>query len=234
VDIRGSSPAHSFAKPASFSVPWWSNELTPLVRKARRARRENRRWPSAKAWRAYLEALSAKGEAIKKATAEHFKQTVADSARGRRGIWPLAKQAKDQSHLHPRPLTIPNLVTPSSIATTPSEKAEAQKSWSIPQCHMLTSPISLMPHTPLKCCSTCQFLRRRFQVLTKSCTPSKQQAVMASHFFVLKCLGSPLVSYLQPLFQACINLSYHLTAFCHCNTVPLRKSGKGDYSAPRA
>jgi hypothetical protein len=53
-------------------------------------------------------------------------------------------------------------------------------------------------------------------------------------FSVFKCLGSPLVSYLQPRFQACINLSYHLTAFCHCNTVPLRKPDKKDYSAPRA
>jgi hypothetical protein len=53
-------------------------------------------------------------------------------------------------------------------------------------------------------------------------------------FFLLKCLGSPLVSYLQPLFQACINLSYHPTRFFHCNTVPLRKPGKVDYSAPEA
>jgi hypothetical protein len=53
-------------------------------------------------------------------------------------------------------------------------------------------------------------------------------------FFVLKCLGSPLVSFLKPLFQACINLSYHPTAFCHCNTVSLRKPGKGDYSVPGA
>jgi hypothetical protein len=53
-------------------------------------------------------------------------------------------------------------------------------------------------------------------------------------FFILKCLGSPLVSFLKPLFQACINLSYHPTAFCHCNTVPLRKPGKEDYSAPGA
>jgi hypothetical protein len=53
-------------------------------------------------------------------------------------------------------------------------------------------------------------------------------------FFVLKCLKSTLVSYLQPLFQVCINRSYHPTAFCHCNTVPLRKPGKDDYSAPRA
>jgi hypothetical protein len=53
-------------------------------------------------------------------------------------------------------------------------------------------------------------------------------------FFVLKCLGHPLVSYLTALFQACISLSYHSTAFCHYNTVLLRKPGKGDYSAPRA
>jgi hypothetical protein len=53
-------------------------------------------------------------------------------------------------------------------------------------------------------------------------------------FFVLKCLGSPLVSYLQPLFQACIDFSYHPATLRHCNTVPLKKPAKGDDSAPRA
>jgi hypothetical protein len=32
----------------------------------------------------------------------------------------------------------------------------------------------------------------------------------------------------------CIDLSYHPTAFCHCNTVPLKKSGKSDNSVTRA
>jgi hypothetical protein len=31
-----------------------------------------------------------------------------------------------------------------------------------------------------------------------------------------------------------MDFSYHHTAFCHCNTVPLRKPGKGDYSVPGA
>jgi hypothetical protein len=53
-------------------------------------------------------------------------------------------------------------------------------------------------------------------------------------FSVLKCLGILLISYLQPLFQACINVSYHPTAFCHYNIVPLLKPGKGDCSAPGA
>jgi hypothetical protein len=61
------------------------------VRNARRARREHRRWLSAEAWRAYLDALSAKGSAIRKAKATHFKQAVTDAAIGKRVMWPLAK-----------------------------------------------------------------------------------------------------------------------------------------------
>ncbi len=57
-----------------------------LVRNGRRARRDHRRWPSTEAWTAYLEALGAKGAAIRKAKAAHFRQAVADAARGRRGI----------------------------------------------------------------------------------------------------------------------------------------------------
>ncbi len=75
------------SKPVPFSVPWLSSELTKLVRNARRARRKHRRQPSAEEWRAYLEALSVKGAAIRKAKAAHFKQAVADAPRGRRRIW---------------------------------------------------------------------------------------------------------------------------------------------------
>ncbi len=47
------------SKPAPISVPWWSSELTQLLRRPRRARREYGRQPCVDAWRAYLEALSA-------------------------------------------------------------------------------------------------------------------------------------------------------------------------------
>jgi hypothetical protein len=39
---------------------------------------------------------------------------------------------------------------------------------------------------------------------------------------------------MKPFFKACINFSYHLTVFYHCNTVPLKKPEKEDYSAPGA
>jgi hypothetical protein len=97
------------SKAALFFVPWWSSELTQLGRNARRARREHGKWPSTDACRAYLKALSAKGVAIRQAKAACFKQAVADAARGRRGIWPLAKWAKEQSYLPPMPSTFPFL-----------------------------------------------------------------------------------------------------------------------------
>jgi hypothetical protein len=71
------------SKPVSFSVSWWSSELTQLVTNARRARRWHERRLCAEACRVYLEALNAKGKAIKKVKAVHFKQAVAEAARGR-------------------------------------------------------------------------------------------------------------------------------------------------------
>jgi hypothetical protein len=68
----------------------------------------------------------------------------------------------------------------------------------------------------------------------KKLYPSKAAGSDGIPFLVLKGPGSPLVSFLKPLFQACINLSYYPIAFCHCNTVPLTKPGKEDYLAPRA
>jgi hypothetical protein len=115
------------SKPAPFFVSWWSSELTQLVRNARRARRWHTRRPCVEAWKVYREALCAKREAIKKAKAVHFKQAVADAAKVRRGIWPLAKWAKTRSHFPLTPPSIPNLVTSSGIATNPSEKVEALK-----------------------------------------------------------------------------------------------------------
>jgi hypothetical protein len=49
------------SKPVSFSVSWWSCELTQHVRYARRARQWHTRRLCAEAWRVYLEAHNAKG-----------------------------------------------------------------------------------------------------------------------------------------------------------------------------
>ncbi len=64
----------------------------------------------------------------------------------------------------------------------------------------------------------------------KKLHPFKAAGSEGIPYFVLKCLGSPLVSFLKPIIHACIDFSYHLTAFCHCNTGPLYKLYKKDDS----
>jgi hypothetical protein len=54
----------------------------------------------------------------------------------------------------------------------------------------------------------------------KKLHPFKAASSDGIPFFSLKCLGSPLVSPLQPLFQACINFSCHLTAFATATPSP--------------
>jgi hypothetical protein len=91
-----------------------------------------------------------------------------------------------------------------------------------------------MLHTQLKCPHSCQFLRRRLPVLLKRRTPSRQQVVIPSPFSFTSVLEAILFLLDKPLFQACIDFSYHPNAFCYYDTVSLRKPGKGDYSVPGA
>jgi hypothetical protein len=204
------------------------------VRNARRARRRHTRRPCAEAWRVYLEALNAKGEAIRKAKAAHFKQAVAEAARGRSGIWPLAEWAKSRSQVPPTLPSIPNLVTQSGTAMTPSEKADALKTRFFPP--MPDADLSDIPNAsyPPEIPTAMLISEEEISSVIKKSHPFKVAGSDSITFFVLKCLGSPLVSFIKPLFQVCIDFSYHATAFCHCNTVLLRKPGKGDYSIPGA
>jgi hypothetical protein len=204
------------------------------VRNARKAKRDHKKWPSAEAWTAYQEALSAKGVAIQKAKAAHFKQAVADTARGGRGIWPLAKWARQRSHLPSTSPTIPNLVTPFGRATTYFEEAEALKSRSFPP--MPSAYRTDMPRAshPAEIASPMSISEEEISSLIKKSQPFKAAGSNGIPCFDFKCLGGLLVSFLQPLFQTCTYLSYHTTLFCHYNKVPLIWPGKGDYSAPKA
>ncbi len=231
VDKRGSGPTYSFVKACSI---FRSSELSQLVRNVTRTRRWHKRCPCAEAWRVYLEAANVKREVIKKVEAAHLKQAVANAARTRKGIWPLAKWAKTRSHLPLTPLSNLTLVTPSRNATTPFDKAEALKARFFPP--MPDADLSDIPdasylpekHSPMS------ISEEEISSVIKKSHPFKAAGSDGIPFFVLKCLDSSLVSYFQPLFQACIDFSYHPVAFCYCSTIPLRKPGKGDYSAPGA
>ncbi len=62
----------------------------------------------------------------------------------------------------------PNLITFSRNAPTPSEKAEALTVQFFPQYIVQTSPTLMMLTIMMKCPHACQFLKKRFFVLSKS------------------------------------------------------------------
>jgi hypothetical protein len=133
---------------------------------------------------------------MRKAKAAHFKQATAKAARGKRGIWPLAKWAKVRSHLPHTPLFIPNLVTPAGTSTTPIEKAEALKAqFLIPMPDADLSDIpntSYLPEMP----SPMSISKEEISSVIERSRPFEAAGSDDICFFVLKCLESPLISFL--------------------------------------
>ncbi len=138
---------------------------------------------------------------------------MAEAARGRKGIWLLAKGGKTRSHLRLTPTLTPNLVTSIGTTTTLSEEADALKA-----CLFPPMPDADPPNIPnasynLELSSPMSILDEENLIVIKKLHPFRAAGSDGIPFFVLKCLGSPLVSFLKPLFQASTYLSYNPTAF---------------------
>ncbi len=146
----------------------------------------------------------------------------------------MAKWAKSKSFFPPTPPSVPSLSTLEGLATTPVAKCEALKACFFPP--IPAADLSDIPsfHYPAeKFSSSIDSLDKLASALSKAHlhkAPGPDGILM----FFLKLLGRPLLEYLQPLFQACLQFSYHPLHFKHSSTVALRKPGKGDYSAPAA
>jgi hypothetical protein len=139
-----------------------------------------------------------------------------------------------RKNLSPTTPTIPNLVPASKIATTDSKKAEALKSWFFPPMPYADLTDILSASYQIEMFFPMFVSEEMISSVIKKLHPFKAAGSDGILFFVFECLGSPLFSFFQRLFHACINLSDHHTAFCHCITVPLKKPGKGDYTVPGA
>ncbi len=102
----------------------------------------------------------------------------------------------------------------------PPDKAEALKARLFPP--MPDADLSDIPNAsyPAEMPSTMSILKEDIPSVMKKLHPFKAAGSDGIPFFFLKCLGSPLVSFLKPLFQACIDFSYHPTTFCHCKLSP--------------
>ncbi len=205
------------------------------MEEARRALRGHRRNPSGQTWQEYLEASKGKRAAISKAKRRSFKEAIENASKeGGKSFWRLARWAKSKSFLPPTLPSMPTLTTPQGLATTPEARCEALKAhFFLPIPVADLSDIPEFQYPAEKMSSAFISLDEIASALSKASSykaPGPDQLPM----FFLKLLGRPLLEYLQPLFQACLQLSYHPLHFKHSSTVVLRKPGKGDNSAPGA
>ncbi len=125
---------------------------------------------------------------------------MTNAARGRRGIWPLAKLVKTRSHFPPTPLLIPDLVTTSGHASTPSEKAEAMKAQFYPPMPDVDLYNIINISYPPEMSSPMSISEAETPSVIKKLHPFKAAGSDGIPFFVLKCLKGPLISYLKPRF----------------------------------
>jgi hypothetical protein len=168
------------------------------VRNARRARGWHKRCPCADTWRLHLKALNVKGEACSR----NYRLQISS------WLWPKLQEVEEASShyqnrqkkevtITPPLLSIPNIVDPHEIATSPIEKAEALKVQSfppVPDANLSDIPKASYP--PEMSSSILISEEESFSILKKFHSFN----VMAYHFSVLKYLGSPFVSSLKFVF----------------------------------
>ncbi len=143
----------------------------------------------------------------------------------------MAKWAKSKSFLPPTPPSITSLTTPQGPATTLEAKCDALKARffpPIPPAYL--SNITDFQDPAEKSLPPSYTLEEISSALFKACL-HKAPGPDGIPMYFLKLLGRPLLEYLQPLFQACFDLSYHPLHFKQSSTVAPRKPGNGDYSA---
>ncbi len=111
-------------------------------------------------------------------------------------IWPLAKWAKENSHLLLTPLNIQSHVTFSSIAMIPFEKAEALKTWII--SHMPGANLADIPNASYLAAMLSLILISEVDIsdVNKKLHPIIAAGSDGITFFVFKTLVSILISFL--------------------------------------
>jgi hypothetical protein len=212
-----------------------SEKIGKLAEEERKAFRRYRWDRSQLAEEEYKAAKKAKGAAVRTAKQRSFEEALEKASRdGRKSIWCLAKWAKSKSFLPPATPSIPTLTTPASPATTLEAKCEALRARFCPPIPPADlSDISSFSYPSDKPTPAVVTVEEIASALSKA-KPHKAHGPDGIPVFILKLLGRPVLEYLQSLFQARFNFSYHPSHFRQSSTVALRKPGKEDYSVPAA
>ncbi len=223
--------AKSIGKGKSF----WSRECSQVSREAKSLASQyqtSRSRYSENAWKA---AIKRRNKVLSKAKALHFREGVHRAAQSSKGIWNLAKWARNES-MNPRPLPkFPPLKKHNEgPATTFEEKVETLRETFFPpppQADLADIPGTIYP-PPLTMDEVITEEEIRRAIFRPK--PDKAPGVDGMPNRFLRLIAGELITKFRHLFQACVKLGYHPREFKKANTIVLRKPKKDDYSEPKS
>lgn len=223
-----------WAKPSNYAKPFWSNACSEAVKEARACRRNWTATGLQEDWISYAKANAVKKKVIHKAKTCHFRQEITNATNTPQSLWRLSEWAKDKSQTAREVPKMPTLKKNGRTAETFEEKADMLRSKFFPApppADLNDIPNSIYPQS-----KECRMIITPEEVLQTIRHTSADKAPGPDGIpnRILKVCANKLVGLLTPLFQACIDLSYHPSEFKMANTLAIKKPGTGDYTEPKA
>jgi hypothetical protein len=226
-----------WAKPSSFSVPWWTSEVAQAVKADREARHQWLDSGLAEDWSARLRASRLKRSVISKAQQKNFREAIAEAAEGG-GVWRLAKWGRTKAHQPTELPVMPALQASQGLAYSVPEKAEALKARFYPVVEADLSDVldtsfqddTFQNSLEIPRLATAEEVSSLLQARKPYKAPGNDR--IPNGF--LRAMGPKLAEAVAQLANACWALGHLPARFKVARTVVLRKPGKPDYSDPGA
>lgn len=229
-----------WANPSAWSKPDFDEDCKAAVKEVRRLRRKHTRTKDPYDWMQYSKARNEKTRLVKKALSRAHRRRVQQVIEeGPRGMWRLAKWARNRSGAYERGLTpslkIQDPETPGELAETVTQKAEAFRTTFFPQ----PPPADLSDTASFQYPEPIEFppiTAREIQEAVRGAKAGKAPGEdgMPNSLWH-KLIKVPVVlEVLDQLFNACIRSGYNPTHFQRSITVVLRKQGKSDYQLAKS
>ena len=223
-----------WARPTPESKPFWNEQCNNATRATRALGRIWTRSRNQADWETYMHSNDKKHKIIKKAKTLYFRAQISQVASSSSGVWQLAKWARTKSQAPKEVPKMPPLTFNGHTANTFTEKADVLKKTFFPappEADLRDLENYIYP--PAK---DCPIRITKQKVLTAIRRPKADKAPGPDGIpnRLLQACADKLSDILAPLFQACVEQSYHPRAFKIANTIVMKKPlGRADYSIPK-
>ena len=219
-----------------FSVPWakssamaksfWNEECEKAVKEARLKRKTWNATHSQQSWDDFVAACKRKKRIIAKMKRNEFRTGMREATESSDKIWRLVRWAKDKSHAPREIPKMPTLCANGVEAKTFEEKIDMLKSYLFPPPSTpdLTDMEQAVYPKEVDCPKN--ITREEVHATIKRQHSDKAPGPDGIPNRVLKALAESLIIWLLPMFQACVDTSYHALAFKTANTITIKKARK--------